>query len=656
MICWLPDIPASVTLPLFFPAYDSNGASVTITGLAVTDVEIYKGTSMTQRASDNGYALIDTDGIDLDTRTGIHGFSLDLSDNSDAGFYAAGSFYHVVIDAITVDTQTVRFIFAFRIVAAESIAGTPKADISALGGVAQSATDLKDFADDGYDPSTNKVQGVVLVDTVTNLTNLPSIPAGWITAAGIATDAIDSDAIAASAVTEIQSGLATAAALDTVDNFLDTEIADIQSRLPAALVSGRMDSSVGAMAANVLTAAATAADFGAEVADAVWDEPLSGHTTADTAGSDLAAAKDNTDYPDGYVYLSSASGAAGTTLGVNGTWRNPVSNVADALTLANTVGAIKFMPNSAVSASSGTLDNRVMDIQGGSLTVASSVSLSSAKIYSTGRRGNLYGTAVTQVTASSTFLENLYVSGVIATAATLEMRHCGLSGNVTDSTGGPNASFRPLLIDCYNFKGDGSAVTFNLSSGGHWHLLGWYGDLQITNMAAGQTFYANGWGKLTIAASCTGGTIKHTSHIEIDDQASGAVTTELISEPSPLSTAGNLAVADAILDRSASSHTTNSTLGAIINDWEDGGRLDLLLDQLIAAAVTSTGEPGQGAPPVSASRMTKIDYLYKAWRNKKTQTSSEQKLFADDATTVDQKAAVSDDATTLTIGEVATGP
>ena len=46
---------------------------------------------------------------------------------------------------------------------------------------------------------------------------------------------------------------------------------DIQARLPAALVGGRMDSSVGAMAANTLTAAATAADFLAEVNAEVVD-------------------------------------------------------------------------------------------------------------------------------------------------------------------------------------------------------------------------------------------------------------------------------------------------------------------------------------------------------------------------------------------------
>lgn len=53
------------------------------------------------------------------------------------------------------------------------------------------------------------------------------ITAGLITAAAIATGAIDADALATDAVTEIQSGLATAAALTTIDDFLDTEIAAI---------------------------------------------------------------------------------------------------------------------------------------------------------------------------------------------------------------------------------------------------------------------------------------------------------------------------------------------------------------------------------------------------------------------------------------------
>ncbi len=43
---------------------------------------------------------------------------------------------------------------------------------SAINNDAQSSTDLKDFADDGYDPATNKVQGVVLVDTTTVNTDM----------------------------------------------------------------------------------------------------------------------------------------------------------------------------------------------------------------------------------------------------------------------------------------------------------------------------------------------------------------------------------------------------------------------------------------------------------------------------------------------------
>ncbi len=46
---------------------------------------------------------------------------------------------------------------------------TLKVDLTEMGGSAQSAVDLKNFSDSGYDPITNKVQGVVLVDTVTAL-------------------------------------------------------------------------------------------------------------------------------------------------------------------------------------------------------------------------------------------------------------------------------------------------------------------------------------------------------------------------------------------------------------------------------------------------------------------------------------------------------
>ena len=53
---------------------------------------------------------------------------------------------------------------------------------------------------------------------------------------------------------------------------IETDTQDIQSRLPAALVSGRMDASVGAAANNSITAASLAADASSEIAAAVRTE------------------------------------------------------------------------------------------------------------------------------------------------------------------------------------------------------------------------------------------------------------------------------------------------------------------------------------------------------------------------------------------------
>lgn len=110
-------VDSTVYVP--FHTFNSSGAAVTLTGLAVTDIEIYKDGSITQRASDAGYTLLDTDGIDFDGITGLHGFKIDLSDNTDAGFFVAGSHYMVAVSAVTVDAQTVNIWAAsFDIVAA----------------------------------------------------------------------------------------------------------------------------------------------------------------------------------------------------------------------------------------------------------------------------------------------------------------------------------------------------------------------------------------------------------------------------------------------------------------------------------------------------------------------------------------------------------
>ncbi len=97
-------------LVLNFDTFDGGtGAPITMTGFTVADVEIYKDVDfVTQRASDSGYALLD-DGIDVDAITGVHALSVDLADNSTAGFWACGSHYAIRIGPVTIDAQTVNF-------------------------------------------------------------------------------------------------------------------------------------------------------------------------------------------------------------------------------------------------------------------------------------------------------------------------------------------------------------------------------------------------------------------------------------------------------------------------------------------------------------------------------------------------------------------
>jgi hypothetical protein len=209
-------------LPILFDSFDGGtGASVTLTGLAVTDIEIYKDGSVTQRASDAGYTLLDTDGIDFDSITGIHGFSIDLSDNTDASVYAVGSWYHVVVSSVTIDAQTVNFIAAaFRIVSAtRGLAGTalPAAAADAAGGLP--------ISDAGGLDLDAKI-GALTYGTANRVNaQVYGMEANVLTATAINADAITAAKVAADVTTEIQSGLATAAALTTVGGIVDAILA-----------------------------------------------------------------------------------------------------------------------------------------------------------------------------------------------------------------------------------------------------------------------------------------------------------------------------------------------------------------------------------------------------------------------------------------------
>jgi len=84
--------------------------------------------------------------------------------------------------------------------------------------------------------------------------------------------------------------------------------------------------------------------------------------------------------------------------------------------------------------------------------------------------------------------------------------------------------------------------------------------------------------------------------------------------------------------------------------------IDTEIAQIITLLTGARAEPGQGAPAVNADALTKIDYLYKSWRNKKRQTATEYTLFNDAEAVVDQKSPISEAAGAVTRGEVVSGP
>jgi hypothetical protein len=103
---YLGDYPTSATIQFKWQTNAAAGESIT----RATDgtLKIYKGSSTTERSSLAGVTRTE----DFDSATGIHHVTIDLADNTDAGFYAAGSEYQVVMTGMTIDSKTINAVIA----------------------------------------------------------------------------------------------------------------------------------------------------------------------------------------------------------------------------------------------------------------------------------------------------------------------------------------------------------------------------------------------------------------------------------------------------------------------------------------------------------------------------------------------------------------
>lgn len=234
-----------------FTSRDATGLPTTLSGSPA--VSVYKAGSTTESTS--GVTLT----ADYDSRTGLN--SVTITTASDGSFYSNASDFDVVITAGTVDGVSVvgEVVGHFRLEAAPlkpTVAGRTL-DVSSGGEAGL------DWANIGSPTTTVTLSGTT-VKTATDV---------------------------------------------------ETDTADIQSRLPAALVSGRMDASVGAMASAVLTATAIAGDAitAAKLASDVTTEIQTGLATASAlttlsgyVDTEVAAIKAVTDKLDSAMELDTS--------------------------------------------------------------------------------------------------------------------------------------------------------------------------------------------------------------------------------------------------------------------------------------------------------------------------------------------------------------
>lgn len=290
---------ASQEIPLGHFVDDTDGKTAeTALTIANTDIKVWKNGATTLANKNSGGAT--------HISGGIYYATLDATDTDTIGplvlFVAVSGALAVRLECEVLDEAMYDHLFGTNPPLSPTVAGRTL-DVSAGGEagvdwanvgsptttVGLSGTTIKTATD--VETDTADIQGRLPAALVSGRidASVGAMATGVLTATAIAADAITAAKVASDVTTELQSGLATASALAAVQ----TDIDDIQTRIPAALVSGRMDSSVGAMATGVLTATAIAADAitAAKVAADVTTEIQSGLATA----ASLATAQSSLD-------------------------------------------------------------------------------------------------------------------------------------------------------------------------------------------------------------------------------------------------------------------------------------------------------------------------------------------------------------------------
>lgn len=508
------------------------------------------------------------------------------------------------------------------------------------------------------------------------VTSLSGVVADIRAAVGLASANLDTQfTTVTSATTGINTKLGTpAGASVSVDiAAVKTDTAAISTRIPAALVSGRIDASVGAMAANVVTATAiasgaiTSAKFAANALDAVWSTAARTLTSLTGVAADirsalgLASANLDTQIAaistklgtpiNGSIALDIAAVDAGGGDGGNGSGFTAIP--------WNTAWDTNVQENVRTGAGLATanLDTQIAAVQtklGSPVGASVSVDIASNKTILTSITGRIPAAlvggridavvgAVTAGAITSAGFASGALDAVWSTATRVLTSLSGVAADIRSAVGLAGANLDTQL------SSHTSAIASVNSK------LGTPAGLTVSaDIAAVKADTANigGTGAGFTAIPWNAAWDAHiASQALVAVQAyDGPTMAELLANSLP---SASYATASAL---SSVKTDTGTTLPAAIAGISVLSSADVKAAMVEALDSDAYSEPGQGVPAVDATLADKIGFLYKAWRNRSSQSATTYTLYADDASTVHQKATTSDDGTTFTRGEVASGP
>lgn len=345
----------------------------------------------------------------------------------------------------------------------------------------------------------------------------------------------------------------------------DTSIGTLAAaQIEASALDGKGDWNTGktgySLAATGLDAIVSTATGMVEIAKAIWDRVLSGatHNIADSAGRRLRDLQEFGVYEGGAIWIDTVNGTAGTTDFESGTAFNPVDTIADANTLAASLGLSRFRvaPGSTITLAAAQASQ---EFSGENWTLA----LGGQNISNSYFHGATVSGIGTTATGMAHF--NHCEVGTVSLGDT-HLDVCGLTGTITLTAAGDYT-----FSDCFSEIAGATTpiIDFGAVLGNTNLTMPDYSQgIEIRNLNAtgSDLFSISGKGQIIYAASSSG-TVNQRGDWKVTN--TGGVTITEDDNTSNLS--------DVLAD-------TN----ILQVEWADGGRLDLILDARMAEASIDT--------------------------------------------------------------------